>query len=171
MPESCLIFRWGTIDDADDEAGDDAATLHSNPKACQRGRRCVVRFVSFFLFPVADFGGCFSLPWPGVIRLSLALERRPQLSPGCMDLFVYIVVLFLMLLPLLLPNLRPCPFPFQHAAMRLQIEQKLPVSVAVVVAALAVAAGKCEHFGQHSQVVAGELLAQKVLVMMILNYS
>lgn len=51
--------------------------------------------------------------------------------------------------------------------MRLQIEQKLPVSVAVV----AVAAGKCEHFGQHSQVVAGELLAQKVLVMMILNYS
>lgn len=55
--------------------------------------------------------------------------------------------------------------------MRLQIEQKLPVSVAVVVvAALAVAAGKCEHFGQHSQVVAGEL-AQKVLVMMILNYS
>lgn len=48
--------------------------------------------------------------------------------------------------------------------MRLQIEQKLPVSVAV-------AAGKCEHFGQHSQVVAGELLAQKVLVMMILNYS
>lgn len=64
------------------------------------------------------------------------------------------------------------PLPFQHAAMRLQIEQKLPVSVAVVVvAALAVAAGKCEHFGQHSQVVAGELLAQKVLVMMILNYS
>lgn len=53
--------------------------------------------------------------------------------------------------------------------MRLQIEQKLPVSVAVV--AVAVAAGKCEHFGQHSQVVAGELLAQKVLVMMILNYS
>lgn len=64
----------------------------------------------------------------------------------------------------------PALFPFQHAAMRLQIEQKLPVSVAVVVAALAVAAGKCEHFGQHSQVVAGEL-AQKVLVMMILNYS
>lgn len=108
------------------------------------------------------------LPWPGVIRLSLALERRPQLSPGCMDLFVYIVVLFLMLLlPLVLPPYCcPCPFPFQHAAMRLQIEQKLPVSVAVVVAA-----GKCEHFGQHSQVVAGELLAQKVLVMMILNYS
>lgn len=111
MPESCLIFRWGTIDDANDEAGDDAATLHSNPKACQRGRRCVVRFVSFFLlFSVADFGGCFSLlllPWPGVIRLSLALERRPQLSPGCMDLFVYIVVLFLMLLMLLLPLVLP----------------------------------------------------------------
>lgn len=45
--------------------------------------------------------------------------------------------------------------------MRLQIEQKLPVSVAVVVAALAVAAGKCEHFGQHSQVVAGELAGSK----------
>lgn len=70
-----------------------------------------LRFFLFFFFPVADFGGCFSLlllllPWPGVIRLSLALERRPQLSPGCMDLFVYIVVLFLLLrllLPLVLP--------------------------------------------------------------------
>jgi len=61
--------------------------------------------------------------------------------------------------------------------MLLQIEQKLllpvyhlPVTSYQVVVVVVVAAGKCEHFGQHSQVVAGET-AQKVLVMMILNYS
>lgn len=121
---------------------------------------------------VADFGGWFCLcpgrAGPGVIRLSLALERRPQLSLGCMDLFVYIVVLFPDAAASTLPPLPTAPFHFntRRCGCRLSKSCQLPASVA----AAAVAAGKCEHFGQHSQVVAGEL-AQKVLVMMILNYS
>jgi len=63
--------------------------------------------LSVFLYFGGWFGLLLLLPWLGVIlSLSLALERRPE----CMDLFVYIVVLFLpMLLLMLLLLLMPLP--------------------------------------------------------------